>query len=340
MLAVLGLFFLAPISAEYLLGYDDIIGRPWELVFGLLIFGPLYGAPALLIREAARRAGRGWPTILTLSFAAGLIQAGLIDQSLFNPDYRGIPYWADLREPSYLPGLGFSAYMLLGFVGGHMIQSFAAPIAIVESLSPDLGRRPWLRWPGLVIMALLYLAAASFVLADQAKTEGFVASGPQLVGSAIVVVGLVIAAFAVPRRDRVAPGHPPSPLVVGLVAVAGLAIKGLMPTTWPGVVVHLTMLVALGVLVWRWSARPGWGAHHVLALAAAPLLVNAAMAFWTELLGDPRPVVKYAVNAVLATGVILLLVAAARSLRRRPPDRPGTISGTGTSDPGAPAPRS
>ena len=106
MLAVLGLFFLAPISAEYLLGYDDIIGRPWELVFGLLIFGPLYGAPALLIREAARRAGRGWPTILTLSFAAGLIQAGLIDQSLFNPDYRGIPYWADLRVPTYLPGLG------------------------------------------------------------------------------------------------------------------------------------------------------------------------------------------------------------------------------------------
>ncbi len=178
------------------------------------------------------------------------------------------------------------------------------------------------------------------MLADQAKTEGFVASGPQLVGSAIVVVGLVIAAFAVPRRDRVAPGHPPSPLVVGLVALACLAIKGLMPTTWPGVVVHLTMLVALGVLVWRWSARPGWDAHHVLALAAAPLLVNAAMAFWTEPLGDPRPVVRYAVNAVLATGVILLLVAAARSLRRRPPDRPGTISGTATSDPGAPAPRS
>ena len=222
MLAVLGLFFLAPISAEYLLGYDDIIGRPWELVFGLLIFGPLYGAPALLIREAARRAGRGWPTILTLSFAAGLIQAGLIDQSLFNPDYRGIPYWADLREPSYLPGLGFSAYMLLGFVGGHMIQSFAAPIAIVESLSPDLGRRPWLRWPGLVIMAMLYLAAAYFVLADQAKTEGFVASGPQLVGSAIVVVGLVVAAFAVPRRER-ARTRPPA------VAAGGGTRRGHQP---------------------------------------------------------------------------------------------------------------
>jgi hypothetical protein len=124
---VVGLFFFAPISAEYLIGYDDLIGRPLELVFGLLIFGPLYGAPALFIREAARRSGRGWPTILLLSFAAGLVQAGLIDQSLFNPNYRDIPYWDELRRPTYLPGLGFSAYMLLGFLGGHMIQSFAGP---------------------------------------------------------------------------------------------------------------------------------------------------------------------------------------------------------------------
>jgi hypothetical protein len=56
---VVGLFFFAPISAEYLIGYDDLIGRPLELVFGLLIFGPLYGAPALFIREAARR----WPRL-------------------------------------------------------------------------------------------------------------------------------------------------------------------------------------------------------------------------------------------------------------------------------------
>ena len=133
---VVALFFFAPISAEYLLGYDDLIGRPLELLFGLLIFGPLYGAPAVLIREAARRTGRGWPTILLLSFAAGLVQAGLIDQSLFNPSYRDIPYWDDLLLPTYLPGLGFSAYMLLGFLGGHMIQSFAAPIAVIESLVP------------------------------------------------------------------------------------------------------------------------------------------------------------------------------------------------------------
>jgi hypothetical protein len=82
------LLLFAPVSAEYLIGYDDTIGDPAVLVFGLVIFGPLYGAPAVLIREAARRAGRGWPSMLLLGLAFGLAQAGLIDQSLFNPDYR------------------------------------------------------------------------------------------------------------------------------------------------------------------------------------------------------------------------------------------------------------
>jgi hypothetical protein len=41
--------------------YDDSTGDLVRLVAGLLILSPLYGAPALLIREVCRRAdpGRG-----------------------------------------------------------------------------------------------------------------------------------------------------------------------------------------------------------------------------------------------------------------------------------------
>ena len=327
---VVALFFFAPISAEYLLGYDDLIGRPLELVFGLLIFGPLYGAPAVLIREAARRTGRGWPTILLLGFAAGLVQAGLIDQSLFNPSYRDIPYWDDLLLPTYLPGLGFSAYMLLGFVGGHMIQSFAGPIAVIESLVPRRADEPWLGRPGLVVMALLYLAAAGFVLEDQARTEGFVASVGQLAGSALVVVALVVVAFRLPRRRRNRPGTPPRPLVVAVVSIAAFAVDGLMPTTWSGVAVAALALIGLGTLVWRWSGRAGWSRAHVLAVGAAPLVVNVATAFLIEPLGSPNPVIKYAVNAVLAIGVAVLLLVAARRVRTQPESIPASDPPTGS----------
>ncbi len=61
--AVLALLVLSPVCAEYLIGYDSIIGRPWELVSGLLFLAPLYGTVAVLIREVARRTGQGWPSI-------------------------------------------------------------------------------------------------------------------------------------------------------------------------------------------------------------------------------------------------------------------------------------
>jgi hypothetical protein len=272
----------------------------------------------VLIREAARRRGCGWPTILLVSLAAGLVQAGLIDQSLFNPSYRDIPYWDDLRLPTYLPGLGFSAYMALSFLGGYMVQSFAAPIAVVECLNPKLAGASWLGRPGIVVMALLYVTAAGFVLADQARTEHFVPSVAQLVGAAAVVIALLVLAFRLPRRRKARPGTPPRPPVVAVVAIIVLAASDLLPSNWPGVAVAVLALISLGVLVWRWSGRTGWRATHVLAVTAAPLLANVTMAFVIEPLGHPDPVTKYAVNAVLALGVGVLLLVASRRARNQP----------------------
>ena len=58
---VAGLLVLSAIGAELLAAYDDSTGRPGELLFAVLFFAALYGAPALLIRELARRMGWGWP---------------------------------------------------------------------------------------------------------------------------------------------------------------------------------------------------------------------------------------------------------------------------------------
>ena len=90
---VLSLLVLAPICAEYLSAYDDSTGHPATLLGNLVIFIPLYGCSALLIREVARRARLGWIGILLLAAAFGFIEAGLIDQSLFSPDYRGLEGW-------------------------------------------------------------------------------------------------------------------------------------------------------------------------------------------------------------------------------------------------------
>ena len=55
----LGLFFLSPLVGEFLLGNVSIDALPIGLVMA-----PMYGGGAVLIREVARRAGKGWPTII------------------------------------------------------------------------------------------------------------------------------------------------------------------------------------------------------------------------------------------------------------------------------------
>src|SRR5690348_15573402 len=76
----LGLFLLAPLVGEYLLGNVAI-----SQLIALAFLAPLYGGGALLIREVARRTGRGWPMMVLLALAYGLLEAGMLDQSLFNP---------------------------------------------------------------------------------------------------------------------------------------------------------------------------------------------------------------------------------------------------------------
>ncbi len=325
-LPALFLFFFAPVSAEYLIGYDDIIDDPAVLIFALLILGPLYGAPAVLIREATRRYGRGWPTILALGLAFGLVEAGLIDQSLFNPDYRDIPYWSDLREPTLVPG-GVSVAMAFGFLVGHMIGSIAAPIALTEALFPDRARRPWLGPSGLAWMAVLWLAAAGFVLGDTLSTESFRPSLAQLAGTSLLVLALIVVAFTLPPpRVRPARSLPvPPPLVVGAVTALllgarplldGLVSRSAAAAGWTATLFGIALLLLWGALLSRWSSRAGWTDGHVLAAAAAAMLSVGAVAFTVEPLGDPSPVPRYAANTVLLV-VVAALVAVAYVRQQR-----------------------
>ncbi|MDG3006178.1 hypothetical protein [Paludisphaera mucosa] len=65
----LGLFALSPLVAEFLLGNIAIDALPLAL-----ILASMYDGGAVLIRESARRAGKGWPTMILLALAFGLIE--------------------------------------------------------------------------------------------------------------------------------------------------------------------------------------------------------------------------------------------------------------------------
>src|SRR4051795_6390812 len=80
----IGLFFLSPLVAEFLLG-----NLPITFLLAVVALAPMYGGGALLIREFARRRGLGWPSIVLLALAYGVLEEAFTTQSLFNPDYAG-----------------------------------------------------------------------------------------------------------------------------------------------------------------------------------------------------------------------------------------------------------
>ena len=129
--AVIALFFVAPLVAEYLLG--DL---PLKLLPALIVLAPAYGGAALLIHETARRTGRGWPTMLMLGAAYTVIGEGLVTQSLFNHDY--LKMQMHLLDPAYIPALGIGGWWTLFMFNLHTFWSMGVSIALVEALFPAL----------------------------------------------------------------------------------------------------------------------------------------------------------------------------------------------------------
>ncbi|WP_199242645.1 hypothetical protein [Desulfosporosinus fructosivorans] len=305
---VIGLFFLSPLVGEYLLGNISI-----QDIWALPFLAPMYGGGALLIREVTRRTGRGWSTIILLGLAYGLLEAGLFDQSLFNPSFEG----HDFQSAAPIPALGLSAYNALAFIVGHAVWSISVPIAIIESLVPERKTVPWVGKVGFLVIGVLYLIGSFFVFSDLQSEEQFLASMPQLISTAVVAVALIGIAFAVgrlslPKIDK----RTPKPWLVGTLSfiISGLFFGA--SESWLGVAFKLLLIGLMTVLVLEWSRGREWNETHQLALAGGALLTYAWGGFiLTTLLGRTESVHLIG-NVIFATGAIMLLIIAARKTRK------------------------
>src|ERR1700733_9948883 len=148
--AVITLLFVTPLVAEYLLG--DL---PLKLLPALIVLAPAYGGGAVLIRESARRMGRGWPTMLILGVAYTLIAEGLVTQSLFNHDY--LKMHMQLLDHAYIPAVGIGGWWTLFMFNLHTFWSMGVSIVLVEALFPAEAEAPWLGVVGNWVVAVVFL---------------------------------------------------------------------------------------------------------------------------------------------------------------------------------------
>jgi hypothetical protein len=224
----------------------------------------------------------------------------------------------------FIPALGISAWWTIFVLGIHTVWSTAVPIALVESLTPEARHTPWLGPWGLVITTVIFLLGCAMTFFFQLGADPFFATTMQFVVSGVVVVLLVLIAFALgqwqgaPQDDS---HSPPAMRTVGSVLfLLGSAFMtlALFHDLMPAFVIVPAMLAVLAGgswLLWHWSRRAGWSAAHELAAASGLLLTYAWYGFvQIPSVGGTTPVVDTIGNAVFATGAIILLVVAWRRI--------------------------
>jgi hypothetical protein len=336
---VLCLFLITPLIAEYLLG-----NVPMTWIILLPILSLLYGSGAVLIRELARRNGRGWPTMVTLALAYAVIEEAFATQSWFNPNFAG----QRLLDYGYVESLGTSPSWIVFVLILHVAWSICAPIALTEVIFTKRRLEPWLGTKGICIVGALFTSSVLLLMVHFITKDRFVASPTQFVVSGSVAIVLIVAAFVLflPQpsaaaaeendrgRLRTADFQPaPQPWVLGSTAmIAGSAFYILQEfapkvdistiSQAPGIdmlslgshvpawlTATLSLSIAAGMLFFvGWAARrSGWSDHHRFALACGAVLVYCWWGFFVE--AD-----LYGTAAL--PGRVLLVAAALLFLRR------------------------
>lgn len=309
-LPAVGLFFLAPLTAEFLLG-----NIPITVLYLLPMFALLYGSGAILVREVARRRGWGWPTMLTWALAYGVLEEGVTTQSLFNPNYAG----QHLLRPGYVHALGMGVPWTLFVLTLHTVWSIGVPIAITETVARTRSTTPWLRRPGLAVTTVLFVIGVLATTAVSIGADPFVASAGQFVGAGIAIVVLVALGVLLGVRGRgprtELTRSAPNPWFLGagsLVAASAFMLlslgNGVGP--WVSVVIAVALYAAAVVAIGYCSRLRGFGAAHRLALAGGALLTYAWHAFPQVPVFPASPTADLVGNAVFAAGAVALLVVA------------------------------
>lgn len=287
---VLVLLLLSPMVGELLSGSTPLAQffNPFSFFFQV----GLYGAGAVLIREVVRRRGLGWPEIVWLGAAYGMVEEGLQIQSFFNVHH------ADLGNLAvYGRALGVNWVWAEHLIGYHAVWSITIPIIITELLFPARRATPWLgslglRWVAWFFGLDVLLGFVLFTLLFH-KAYGYVPPAlPYLatLGAVIAITVLILRRPARPDRrasmlllpEELRPA--PRPWLLRLFSFgAALAwfilFDGLSHSALPApALMLLGALLAWGVwrLIGRWSSlERAFDDRHLLALASGPLALGA-----------------------------------------------------------------
>jgi hypothetical protein len=206
-LPALVLFFLSPIIAEMLSGSAPPLA--WLNPITYILVVSLYGSGALLARELAVRWRSGWPGVILLGAAYGILEEGIDVMSFFNTA------WPDLgATATYGRCAGVLWVWAVLLTCYHAAFSIAVPILLTHLVFPRARGERWLGCFGIAFFG--GMLAFSVILGNILFRLTYSFSPPPLsyLGS-ILVIGLLILAArfirppaAVPALEKKRLPHP------------------------------------------------------------------------------------------------------------------------------------
>ena len=281
---VLYLVVLAAFLPEAITGSTPPLGWLNPFLVGLLLW--LYGSGVLVCRELAVRWRAGWPGVLLLGAAYGIVEEGLTVKTMFDPlslvvgDLGWYGHWAGVNWV-------WTVWLMIF----HAAFSIAFPIFVIEWRWPALRGRALLSTRGLTL-AIALLAGVAVL--GQAVLTPYRPGVPELAGAVAAILLLTWAAkgWAARHWERVPSGRllpRPAYAIAGfaffglsfLVYAGGPALGGLPLITF---VEGGLLLAAALLLLRRASGRPD-AERHVFAFVAGAIGFFALFAMILELAG-------------------------------------------------------
>jgi hypothetical protein len=136
-LTLVGLSILIP---ELLTGSTPVLDLIVNPISGLFLLG-LYGCGVLLIREFTVRFGKGWPTVLLLGAAYGILEEGPGTKTFFDP--RATSAAGAMTHVGHV--LGVSWVWVVFITVFHAVFSIGLPILLTQLAYPETNGQPLVR---------------------------------------------------------------------------------------------------------------------------------------------------------------------------------------------------
>ena len=316
------LLLLAPIVGEVLFGAVTLS----QLPFGLLGLVGLYGGGALLIREAVRRRQLPSVWLVLLGVAYGIVEEGIVLQSLFDQRYPGLDFLG-----FYGHWAGVNWVWAEFIVPYHAVFSIAIPILLTELLFPAVRTEPWLDAAGIVGAAVVLVLNGALLAVF--KVGLFTHHAPRTspwanLGAALLAGGLVLAAWRaapLPRSDDATEVSPVSPRRLRLIGTAtglawfvGLRVLVIGDGTNVPAPAALAAGAAIAGLGWWLTIRGSspaktWNPEHTYALVAGALPTSWLLGFLIAASSGGAVVLNLAGHALFGVAMF----AGLRALHRR-----------------------